>query len=102
MIQIDYDLKNIIICALRYAIGRKTYVTFEVCEYIMKHLDLIDERVVTEEEGRNLGVKLCLPFIETSAKENKNCKDIFMDVAQRIYARKKRPRRVENNCCIIF
>lgn len=47
MIQIDYDLKNIIICALRYAIGRKTYVTFEVCEYIMKHLDLIDERVRT-------------------------------------------------------
>lgn len=47
MIQIDYDLKNIVICALRYAIGRKTYVTFEVCEYIMKHPDLIDERVRT-------------------------------------------------------
>ena len=45
MIQIDYDLKNIVICALRYAIGRKTYVTFEVCEYIMKHPNLIDERV---------------------------------------------------------
>ncbi len=45
MIQIDYDLKNIVICALRYAIGRKTYVTFEICEYIMKHPDLIDERV---------------------------------------------------------
>ena len=64
--------------------------------------DLVDERVVSEEEGRQLGVKLGLPFIETSAKENKNCKEIFMDVAQRIYARKKRPRRVENNCCIIF
>ena len=45
MIQIDYDLKNVVICALRYAIGRKTYVTFEICEYIMKHPDLIDERV---------------------------------------------------------
>ena len=60
------------------------------------------ERVITEEQGRALGVKLGVPFIETSAKENKNCKDIFMDVAQRIYGRKKRPRRVENNCCIIF
>ena len=64
--------------------------------------DLTNERVITEEQGRAVGVKLGVPFIETSAKENKNCKDIFMDVAQRIYGRKKRPRRVENNCCIIF
>lgn len=45
MIQIDYDLKNIIISALRYALGRKSYVTFEVCEYIIKHPKLIDKRV---------------------------------------------------------
>lgn len=45
MIQIDYDLKNIIISALRYALGRKSYVTFEVCEYIIKHPELIDKRV---------------------------------------------------------
>ena len=45
MIQIDYDLKNIIISALRYTLGRKSYVTFEVCEYIIKHPKLIDKRV---------------------------------------------------------
>lgn len=47
MIQIDYDLKDIVICALRYAIGRKTYVTEEVCDYIKEHPELIDERVKT-------------------------------------------------------
>ena len=47
MIQIDYDLKDIVICALRYAIGRKTYVTEEVCGYIKEHPELIDERVKT-------------------------------------------------------
>ena len=35
------------ICALRYAIGRKTYVTSEVCEFIMQHSNLIDDRVKT-------------------------------------------------------
>lgn len=47
MITIDYELQDIVICALRYAIGRKTYVTSEVCEFIMKHPDLIDDRVKT-------------------------------------------------------
>lgn len=45
MIPIDYDLKDIVICALRYAIGRKTYVTSEISEYIMEHPELIDLRV---------------------------------------------------------
>lgn len=45
MIEIDYELKDILICALRYAIGRKTYVTEEVCSYIKKHPELIDKRV---------------------------------------------------------
>lgn len=45
MIPIDYDLKDIVISVLRYAIGRKTYVTFEVCEYIINHPELIDKRV---------------------------------------------------------
>ena len=43
MITIDYELQDIVICALRYAIGRKTYVTSEVCEFIMKHPNLIDD-----------------------------------------------------------
>ena len=45
MIEINYELQDIVLCALRYAIGRKTYVTSEVCEFIMKHPDLINYRV---------------------------------------------------------
>lgn len=45
MIPIDYDLKDIVISALRYAIGRKTYITSTISEYIMEHPELIDIRV---------------------------------------------------------
>ncbi len=41
------ELQDVVICALRYAIGRKTYVTSEVCEFIMKHPNLINGRVKT-------------------------------------------------------
>lgn len=47
MIEINYELQDIVLCALRYAIGRKTYVTSEVCEFIMQHSNLIDDRVKT-------------------------------------------------------
>lgn len=45
MIEIDYELKDMIISALRYAIGRKTYITEETCSFIKKHPELIDKRV---------------------------------------------------------
>ena len=45
MIEIDRDLKDMIISALRYSIGRKIYITEEVCSYIRKHPELIDKRV---------------------------------------------------------
>ena len=45
MIEITRDLKDILICALRYALGRKTYITSLVADYIMEHQELIDERV---------------------------------------------------------
>ena len=45
MIEIDRNLKDMIISALRYAIGRKTYITEETCSYIKNHPELIDERV---------------------------------------------------------
>lgn len=45
MIEIDRDLKDMIISALRYSIGRKTYITEETCSYIKNHPELIDERV---------------------------------------------------------
>lgn len=45
MLEIDRDLKDMIISAFRYAIGRKTYMTFATCDYIKSHPELIDERV---------------------------------------------------------
>ena len=45
MIEINYELKDMIISALRYAIGRKTYITAETCDYIRNHHELIDNRV---------------------------------------------------------
>lgn len=45
MIEITRDLKDIVCCSLRYALGRKTYITSLVSDYIMEHPELIDERV---------------------------------------------------------
>lgn len=45
MLEIDYELKDIIISAFRYAMGRKSYITLAVCDYIVKHPDLIDGKV---------------------------------------------------------
>lgn len=45
MIEITRDLKDILICALRYSLGRRTYITSLTSEYIMGHSELIDERV---------------------------------------------------------
>lgn len=45
MLEITRDLKDIVICSLRYALGRKTYITSLVADYIMEHKELIDNRV---------------------------------------------------------
>ena len=44
-IKIDRDLKDMIIGSLRYALGRRTYVTLATAEFIINNPDLIDERV---------------------------------------------------------
>lgn len=44
-ISIDGDLKDMIISAFRYSIGRKTYITWSTCDYIKEHSNLIDKRV---------------------------------------------------------
>lgn len=44
-IKVDYVLKDIVISALRYALGRRTYITQETAEFIMDHKELIDTRV---------------------------------------------------------
>lgn len=45
MIEIDSDLRDIVISAFRYALGRKTYVTEETCSFIKKYPELINKRV---------------------------------------------------------
>ena len=45
MIEITRDLKDIVISALRYALGRKTYITGLMSEFIINNPDLVDDRV---------------------------------------------------------
>ena len=42
-----YDLENILIMALRYSLGRRTYVTVEINDFIKRYPSLITERVCT-------------------------------------------------------
>jgi len=45
MKDVKYELQDMIISALRYSVGRKTYITEETCTYIREHPELIDKRV---------------------------------------------------------
>ena len=45
MIEINRDLRDIVISALRYAIGRRTYVTWATCDFIMKNSRMIDKHM---------------------------------------------------------
>jgi len=45
MIEITHDLKDIVISALRYALGQKTYITGVTADFIMNNPELLDERV---------------------------------------------------------
>lgn len=42
-----YDFKDITICALRYALGRRTYITGVVADFIKEYPEIIDDRVKT-------------------------------------------------------
>lgn len=44
MLEIDNDLRDIFISALRYSLYRKTYVFEETMSYIMKNPHILDER----------------------------------------------------------
>lgn len=46
-INCDYQFQDMVICALRYAIGRNTYVVDEVCEWVENHPEILDDRVIT-------------------------------------------------------
>lgn len=45
MIEIDNDLREIVISAFRYALGRHTYITHLTCNYIVEHYEIVDDRV---------------------------------------------------------
>ena len=45
-IKLDGDFKDIIICALRYAIPRNTYIVDTVCSWIEEHPYILDDRVI--------------------------------------------------------
>lgn len=40
-----HDFQNIVISALRYSLGRRTYITIETSIFIQKYKELIDERM---------------------------------------------------------
>ena len=44
-IKIDRNLKDLVISAVRYALGRKTYITGLTSDFIINNPSLIDERV---------------------------------------------------------
>lgn len=44
MLEIDNDLRDIFISALRYSLHRKTYVFEETMSYIMNNQRILDER----------------------------------------------------------
>ena len=39
----DYDIGTIAICAVRYALGRETYMPGLVQEFVMRHPDMVTE-----------------------------------------------------------
>lgn len=44
-IKLDYVLRDMIISALRYALGRRTYITDETSEFIVENKTIIDSRM---------------------------------------------------------
>ena len=44
-IKVDRNLKDLVISAVRYALGRKTYITGLTSDFIINNPSLIDERV---------------------------------------------------------
>ena len=44
-LKLDYVLRDMIISALRYALGRRTYITAETSEFIVENKTIIDSRM---------------------------------------------------------
>ncbi len=44
-LKLDYVFRDMIISALRYALGRRTYITAETSEFIIENKAIIDNRM---------------------------------------------------------
>ena len=44
-LKLDYVFRDMIISALRYALGRRTYITAETSEFIIENKAIIDSRM---------------------------------------------------------
>ena len=62
-------------------------------------LDLEKERTVTFDEAKQLATSLGIEYMETSAKNNFNCKEAFENLAQKIIDSKKSIRKPNPSPC---
>lgn len=46
-IPIDDNFEDVLICAVRYALGRQTYITGTVSEYVIRLLPHLSDRAIT-------------------------------------------------------
>ena len=66
---------------------RQSDPTNETCKILIGNkCDLEGERQVSTEEGHELAKELDVPFLETSAKDNSNVEQVFVDMAAAMQA----------------
>ena len=67
---------------------RQSDPTNETCKILIGNkCDLEGERQVSTEEGHELAKELDVPFLETSAKDNSNVEQVFVDMAAAMQAK---------------
>ena len=65
--------------------------------------DLENERKINYDEAKNLADTWGIEYIETSAKENYNCKEVFEKIAKLTLASKdKDNNKIKKTRCILF
>ena len=73
------------------------------CILVGNKCDLEDERTVTKTEPQELAKKWGCPFIETSAKENINVKEVFEDLIKQVLLNfEKNPKKQKEKGCFLF
>lgn len=67
------DFRDICICALRYALGRHTYVVEEVCSFIKDNTTLILDKRVIGVMIRDIEAQLCFYEFKPSYQCDLDC-----------------------------